>query len=102
MGNYYYQCLLEKKDIDKDNNVYIKQDISWIPEKYAVVGKELKIKKDVRVSFYEEIINGYVWDLGWKVIEIYGKEDKSSVVLDGCLLVYEESIEVNKWKILKI
>jgi hypothetical protein len=34
-------------------------EVSWIPAKYAVVGKELRIRE------------GKVWRAGWKVIHTY-------------------------------
>lgn len=49
----YVQCELRKG---------YKVDTTWIEEKYAVVGKEVK-----RKSGDEE------WDLGWVVTKTYGK-----------------------------
>lgn len=56
----YVQCRL--RHIDG------RRDMSWIPEKYAVKGKDIGIK------------NGGVWGEGWHVAETYGKRDAASVL----------------------
>lgn len=64
---YYVQCELHKM-IDEDR---CKTDVAWIPEKYAKIGKVIKLK-----------IDG-VWEDGWKVVFLGAKspakevEDKS-------------------------
>lgn len=49
----YYQVKLVKDNI---------RQVCCIPAKYAIVGKQVKIKKD------EE------WDCGWVVAEVYNKQ----------------------------
>jgi len=49
MKNYHVQCILQK------NN---RQETSWIPKKYAVVGQYIKLKKNNE------------WSDGWKVTSI--------------------------------
>lgn len=50
----YKQCLLHKRDGDG-----VLVDHSWIPAKFAVVGKVLKLKL------------GGVWVDGWVVVEVW-------------------------------
>jgi hypothetical protein len=55
---YYYQCELRKEI----NNGY-KTDVAWLPEKYAIIGKYLKINEED----------------GWKVIWIGAKQPANVV-----------------------
>lgn len=57
----YVQCLL--RNADK------RREMSWIPEKFAVKGKNLNIK------------NNYgKWEDGWSVSETYGTRDADTVL----------------------
>lgn len=47
----YIQCKLQKEN---------RYQVSWIPEKFAVLNKILKLKENE------------IWEDGWKVIEIGG------------------------------
>lgn len=61
MKDYYVrQCILIKKDGDATH-----QMVSWIPEKYAKIGKILKLKDDNE------------WSNGW-VVESVSSERRSS------------------------
>lgn len=51
METFYRQCNLVKFEGESTYN-----QTSWIPEKFAVKGKTLKLK------------SGQVWDDGWKVM----------------------------------
>lgn len=51
----YTQCKLKK-----GSNI----QFCWIPEKFAIVGKFLKLKKDI----------------GWEVLEIYKSKDENYVL----------------------
>jgi hypothetical protein len=59
----YYQCLL-CKNIDKETIMVI----GWIPEKYAKLGKFLRIKDD-----------DDLWNNGWTVKEVYNSQDAEFV-----------------------
>ena len=50
---YYKQCKMKK-----DNYIYV----AWIPEKFAVSGKTINLKKD----------DGE-WDEGWYIEDVNGK-----------------------------
>jgi len=49
----YTQCYLAKAN---------KRHIAWIPTKYAIINKIIKIELDG------------VWDNGWKVVEVYNTQ----------------------------
>lgn len=49
----YVQCTLQKEN---------KIDTSWVEEKFAVVGKKVRVKNESEV-----------WEDGWIVTETYGK-----------------------------
>lgn len=55
------------KTIGKDE---IKWDVAWIPEKFAQLGKYIRIKNE----------DG-TWESGWKIKEIYDpRRDKKSLI----------------------
>jgi hypothetical protein len=56
---FYRQCLLKKGTL---------VTTSWIPEKFAVLGKVLKLKDD----------DGS-WDNGWVVEAVYGRLEESKL-----------------------
>ena len=51
VNNTYHQCLVIRKQDDTTESY-----VSWLPDKFAVLGKSLKLKF------------GSVWSDGWKVI----------------------------------
>ena len=55
----YTQCHIQK------NN---KNDVAWIPSKFAVIGKIIKIKFDG------------LWNNGWKVINTYSSNSEDHVL----------------------
>lgn len=59
---YFRQCELKKQR---------KKTISWIPEKYAKIGKFLKLKNDD------------VWEDGWVVNAVYNRKSETSVIRDS-------------------
>lgn len=58
---YYKQCMLQRTG----------KTIVWIPEKFAIQGKYLKIKIDE------------VWQNGWLVKEVYDTRIKEKEILDS-------------------
>lgn len=66
-GEYMCQCSLEKHDTTSVRRPGIKHMTVWLPEKFAVVGKFLKLHK------YNE------WDNGWEVKSIAHK-----MLVDEC------------------
>jgi hypothetical protein len=56
---YYRQCSLQKKI----ENGTINQ-VSWIPESFAILGKYLKL------------LENDVWENGWQVVNIGGRQDR--------------------------
>ncbi|OHD61053.1 MAG: hypothetical protein A2096_02810 [Spirochaetes bacterium GWF1_41_5] len=72
MGNnkeqIYTQCML-KRNLGNLNLI----DVCWIPEKYAVIGKCLKLRK-------ESSENGEEWENGWIVLRVYGVASKDKVL----------------------
>ena len=60
---YYCQCKLRKK-LDEDR---YQIDVGWIPDKFAKIGRCLKIKRDG------------VWDEGWEVIEVGSRKEIEDV-----------------------
>jgi len=54
----YSQCKLKKDRV---------KYIVWIPTKYAIKNRFIRIKKDG------------VWDNGWEVIAVFGTRDKDSI-----------------------
>ena len=59
---FYKQCILERRD-----NSSITRTISWIPEKFAIEGKILKLK------------DYGAWTDGWKVVAAFSRT-KSGLV----------------------
>jgi len=59
---YFYQCKLEKQNGDETITL-----VSWIPEKGAIQGKSIRIKRD----------SG--WDYGWVVKEKGSRADEKEV-----------------------
>ena len=59
---YYRQCELKKQNATT---------ISWIPERYAKLGKYLKLKNDD------------VWEDGWLVNKVYNRKSETSVIRDS-------------------
>jgi hypothetical protein len=57
---YFKQCKLKK---DKTTTT------SWIPEKYAKVGKSLELKNDD------------IWENGWVVAEVFTKRKSEEAVI---------------------
>ena len=55
----YTQCQLNKKD---------RFDIAWIPSKFALIGKFIKIKIDD------------IWDNGWKVVNTYSSNTENHIL----------------------
>lgn len=78
----YTQCLLNKK-----TEFGTLQEVSWIPEKFAVADKQIKLKDE----------NTEKWSDGWIVKQLFSTIDESKVivkrkdykafelVLDSCL-----------------
>lgn len=62
MTDYSRQCVLVNAQ-DKTKRV----KTSWIPEKFAVVGKVLKLKEDD------------VWEDGWEVVHVGSRLDSKTV-----------------------
>ncbi len=60
MADYHRQCLLLR-----ERKAY---KTSWIPEKFAVKGKVLRLKDD----------KGN-WEDGWEVVLVYGRMDSKTV-----------------------
>lgn len=63
---YYVQCELNKRV-----GGGILHDVAWIPERFAVIGKQIKIKRD----------DG-TWDDGWTVTKTYSKIEADKI--EGC------------------
>jgi hypothetical protein len=63
-NNFYFQCELKKKI---DDTSYL-TDVAWIQERFAKVGKQVKIKQE----------NG-TWDYGWQVTYV-GAKQKADLV----------------------
>lgn len=59
---YYHQCILEKHQAGE-----LIRHVSYVPDKYAKIGKVLKIK------------NGYGWVDGWSVVAVGPKRESSAV-----------------------
>lgn len=57
---FYRQCSLRR--------VSGHLDTAWIPEKYAVKGKYLRIKR------------GEKWENGWQVIEVYSRDTEAHLL----------------------
>lgn len=62
MANFYVQC-----DLEKQMEGYVVTDTAWIPEKFATINRNIKIKIDNE------------WSLNWKVVKMYGKEEEEKV-----------------------
>ena len=56
----FVQCNLQKGNVT---------EVSWIPERYAVIGKFLKIKN-----------NKGEWEDGWQVTATFGKRLETEVI----------------------
>jgi hypothetical protein len=67
----YKQCSLERNG---------EHHMAWIPERFAVVGKYIKIKRD----------NGS-WDDGWKVTGNGGDSSLSAKEADNLSQVYKKT-----------
>jgi hypothetical protein len=66
----YIQCSLKKKD---------SHHMAWIPEKFAIVGKFIKIKKDDET-----------WDDGWEVTGDGGGFKKTAKEADDASQGYKK------------
>jgi hypothetical protein len=79
MIEYYIQCDL-RKQIESG---FVLCDVAWIPEKFAVIGKCVKIKKD----------DG--WDVGWVVDKIHSAfKKKESEIFDRDYLHQRKASDV--------
>jgi len=63
---FYVQCELKKQV--ENGFVY---DIAWIPEKFATIGKQIKIKQE-----------DDTWDCGWAVVKTYSRIEADKI--EGC------------------
>ena len=63
----YVQCALKKGEVI---------DVVWIPEKVARQGDVLGLKK-----------NG-LWDEGWQVVRVYGKQPVETVLVNRDAMVH--------------
>ena len=63
----YTQCILEKHENESRHT-----KTCWLPEKYAILNKIVKIKEGKNK-----------WEDGWKIVEAYGSTNESSSILDG-------------------
>jgi hypothetical protein len=63
--NYYRQCSLSKPTVRGQ-----KTQVSWLPERFAVIGKVLKLK------------DGENWDNGWEVTGVGDTRQEESVLID--------------------
>jgi len=59
----YRQCRLEKK-----TQTGVSEQVSWIPSRYAVVGRILELKE------------GESWDNGWQVISAGAEQDGAYLI----------------------
>jgi hypothetical protein len=76
---YYVQC-----DLRKQIETGLLCDVAWIPEKFAVIGKQVRIKQE----------DG-TWDSGWMVAKRYAKMEEDEVeAAERDYLIQRESSDV--------
>ena len=65
---YYHQCKM-RKSTGTNSSIW---DVAWIPEKFAKIGKHIRIKQE----------NG-TWDYDWEVMKVGDTKKEESRLIAG-------------------